>query len=558
MEIPTIKRSQRLSYEQGGAPMDVDVAASKGRAIASFGETVGGAVKQYAQFEKLAKDTERNNAIKDSNAEFDIFKANFDRYAKDNDIAGNTYREEYEKQYSQFHDTITQRHSKYAGEVSANVKGLFASNLGDVQTQGSVKWAKDLEAQSNATNKKHIIAIQQNPSKYNKHMMDMAEGMFQRVEIGEITTQYANEKLNDLGKEATVAAVNGYVMGKNYRAAKDFLRQEEVASMLGAEDRVKMMEEVEKKEAEDYNRIANREDRDYNLKMRALDASQNQNFANLLQTTLHANTPEQVQLIEKDILKQAKVMGLSGAQAKGLLQQTDDRWKEIDGASDFKISKQLADMTDVGQLDKIERQLVKHVAGKEMLHDTGTKWFNVIRGLRNQQKVDPRTVVMTKAYAVKLKGYLPTPNPLTGAFSNQDEQIRYSTVMSDYMLQTAAGSSPEEAYNYSMKKHRNILLGTGGASLGQGPIAGEYSSTLGKRVKTFQDLNKLMLQIDKNKKNAIYSPQDIKKMEQEAYELNNMLLIEEDLKNVGSGAELLDNVFSTPASQELSTPARRK
>lgn len=557
MEIPTLKRTQRLGYEQGGAPMDIGVAASKGRAIASAGETISNTAMNLASFEKIAKDAERNNALKDTQAEFDIFKANFDRYAADNNLAGNKYREEYEKQFSEFSNTISEKHKNYASDVALAAKGLFADNLGNVQAQGAAKWSKDLINQANEVARKDILSIQQNPANYGKGMLNIAEGVFSRVETGEVTAEYASQEVMRLGKEATIAAVDGYTLAKNYKAAKEFLMQEEVLNMLGAEDRQKLYEEVENKEYTDYNRQANMEDRTYNLKMRTLEENQNKQYANLLQTARLATTPEQLQLIEKDILKQAKTMGLTGAMAKGLLTQADDRYKEIDSQSDMQIAQQMVHISDVKQLDKIERSLVKMTASKQMLHDTGTKWFNVIRGMRSREKADPRVATLTKAYATRLKGYLPQPN-VFGRFTNQNDAIRFGMVMSDYYIQVGGGANPDAAFQYAMKKHQNILTGAAGAGMFGGDVAGEYASPLGSRIQSFDDLNKYLLQIDKYKKDPIYSKEDIKKMEEDAYNIRNRLLVEEDMKKVFPGSELLDSVFQTPASQELSTPARSK
>ena len=61
MEIPVVKRSQRLGYEQGGAPNDIGLAATKGRAIASLAETAGKTALEYYKFENMAKNAARAN-----------------------------------------------------------------------------------------------------------------------------------------------------------------------------------------------------------------------------------------------------------------------------------------------------------------------------------------------------------------------------------------------------------------------------------------------------------------------------------------------------------------
>ena len=558
MEIPSIKRSQRLGYEQGGAPHDISVAASKGRAIASFGETVSRTAMEFSKFESMAKNAAKSAAVRDAEAEFNIFKAQFNQHVQQNGIDGSKYLEEYEKQYQVFHKNVTDKHSEYASDVSLAVKGLYANNMGNVQVASSKQWSADLINQNNRIAKTHLASIQQNPANYMRGLMDITEGVMKRLDAGEINEKYAQDEIERLSKEATVAAVEGYVMAKNYRAARQFLQDEEVANILGHEMRAEALQKVEEGEFTDYNRQANRADREYNLQMRELEQKQNANFVGLLQTTLHATTPAQVALIEKDIMKQAKDMGISATQAKGLLSQADDQYKEIDGESDFRISQRMANIDNIDQLDKIERDLVKYVSGKQMLADTGTKWFNVIRGMRNQHAVDPRVATMTKAYALRLKGYLPEPHPITGKFENIEQKKRYSIVMSDYQLQVAGGMDPKSAFDYVLKVHRNSLIGSGVGSFSDG-AQGEYSPTLGASVKTFDDLNKLMIQIDKNKRsNGYYSNEEIKRQEREAYDLRNMLLLEEDLKKANPSDGLIDNLFTTPASQQLSTPSRRK
>lgn len=546
VRVPTLQKKQILGARGAGQIEDPNLARQKGDVITGAGQIVSSVAMAQKEFDAKVSAANKNLALKGAANAFKVFKADFEDEVFREKTKGKDYRKLYETRYAEFANEYLSGIEDNTDAVRTTLDSAFANGLENVRARGNKKIASDIAIQSDTLNKQSIDMLRRNPSDFQNTMLDVVENTMARVESGELKSSYAEGEITRLSKEAALSTVDGYLMQRNYAAARQFVESGEIGSLLGREDQGKLFDEIDQKQAQRFNTLTNREDHKYKLEMRQMDIEQNKTFFETMGSITHVSNPAQYEEIEKKIIKLGMERGLTKTQATGLLSELDSGWQEIDATNEFSIAQTMTDANTDAEIDDVENSIAEMAASKKLMPQTATKWQNVIRGLRNRTANDPRFKKEYSAFKDKLEGRLPGKDFINLAQAFDPKKIMAADIIFDYNM-ASLKHSPAEAYKMALQKYKVVEL-----------KSGVVSNLTGQKLDTTENIQEHMRMLQNIKESPNFDSSAVREAEGQAVSAQKLLQTDAELNGMNFVDDLVDVPTVPDYNENIQIPFRRK